>query len=86
VSDNKGVKAITYRAAARRALRKLPPDVRARIADRLGAYAATGAGDVKALTGRDGARLRVGDYRVIFVETETEIEVEAVGHRRDVYR
>jgi mRNA-degrading endonuclease RelE of RelBE toxin-antitoxin system len=29
--------------------------------------------------------LRVGDYRVIFVETATIIDVMALGHRRDVY-
>jgi len=30
--------------------------------------------------------LRVGDWRVIFVETTSTIEVRAVGNRRDIYK
>lgn len=40
---------------------------------------------MKALKGIPGARLQVGDYRIIFVETRTEIGVRAIGHRRDIY-
>ncbi len=54
--------------------------------ERLRRYASTGIGDVKRLVSREGARLRVGDFRVIFVETAEVIEVRAVGDRRDVYR
>jgi mRNA interferase RelE/StbE len=82
----RAVKTISYRGAAKRALRKLPAGDRRRIEEKLRAYARTGAGDVKPLVGRDGVRLRVGDYRVIFVETATIIDVMALGHRRDVYR
>lgn len=53
--------------------------------EKLHRYAATGAGDVKALAGRSGMRLRVGDYRIVFVETSESISVRAVGHRRDIY-
>jgi mRNA interferase RelE/StbE len=48
-------------------------------------YAETGAGDVKTLSGRPGKRLRSGDYRVIFEETETQIRVLAIGPRGDIY-
>jgi mRNA interferase RelE/StbE len=48
-------------------------------------YAKTGAGDVKSLSGREGARLRVGDWRVIFTEDPTTIIVVAVGHRGEIY-
>ncbi|WP_342186144.1 hypothetical protein [Pseudoxanthobacter soli] len=41
---------------------------------------------MKALTGRPGARLRVRDYRVIFVETADTIEVREFGDRREIYR
>jgi len=71
---------------ARRALRKIPPEVRADIEAKIERFAKTGAGNVKRLTGRPGARLRVGDWRVIFVETATTIEVRAVGNRRDTYK
>jgi len=80
------VKTIAYTLAARRQLRKLPPQVRAQIEDRLARYAEFGLGDVKALQGRAGARLRIGDFRVIFVETDDAVEVRAVGDRRDIYR
>jgi DNA-binding XRE family transcriptional regulator len=30
--------------------------------------------------------LRVGDWRVIFVESTTTVEVRAVGNRRDIYK
>jgi hypothetical protein len=31
-------------------------------------------------------RLRVGDYRVRFVETSEEIKISAVKNRKDAYR
>ncbi len=65
--------------------RALPPQVRGSIEDKLARYAETGAGDLKRLAGRPGVRLRVGNYRVIFVETAETIEVRAAGHRRDIY-
>jgi len=42
----------------------------------------------KRLRGRDEYRLRVGDYRILYIidESAKEIEIVAVGHRRDVYR
>ena len=49
-------------------------------------FARTGAGDVKRLKGRAGARLRVRDWRVIFIETTTTVEVRAAGHRREIYK
>ena len=43
--------------------------------------------NVKKLKGREGYRLRVGDYRVIFdlIENNT-IYVSEVGHRRNIYK
>ncbi|MGB8658601.1 MAG: type II toxin-antitoxin system RelE/ParE family toxin [Candidatus Zixiibacteriota bacterium] len=40
------------------------------------------------LTGREGWRIRVGDYRVIYEinDFNKEVVVLHVGHRRDVYR
>jgi mRNA interferase RelE/StbE len=80
------VKTITWTHDARRELRKLPPDVRADIEAKLDRFAKTGAGNVKRLTGQPGTRLRIGDWRVIFVETTTTVEVHAVGNRRDIYK
>jgi len=41
---------------------------------------------VKKMVGEDGARLRIGDYRIIFTESGAAIEIRAVGHRKDIYR
>ena len=40
------------------------------------------------LTGRDGWRIRVGDYRVVYEVDDASscVTVLHVGHRRDVYR
>jgi mRNA interferase RelE/StbE len=80
---------VVFTAAATRQWLKLPPQIRKRIGKRIGtkldAFAATGLGDIKKLKGQDGARLRVGDYRVIFYQESGGIVVVAVGHRRDIY-
>jgi mRNA interferase RelE/StbE len=79
------MKTVSYTTLATRQLRKLPAEIRERIIDKLRRYAESGAGDVKALSGQPGARLRIGDYRVIFVEAVDVISVRAVGHRSDIY-
>jgi mRNA interferase RelE/StbE len=40
------------------------------------------------LTGREGWRIRVGDYRIVYkIDDDTKtVTVMHVGHRRDVYR
>ena len=43
-------------------------------------------GDIKSLVGRDGYRLRVGDYRVLFDITEQEIVVYDIGLRGQIYK
>jgi mRNA interferase RelE/StbE len=77
---------IVYTPPAGKQLLKLPPKVREQIEAKVIRYAETGAGDVKALVGQDGLRLRVGDYRIVFSESKEVILVHAVGNRRDMYR
>jgi mRNA interferase RelE/StbE len=79
------MKAIAYTGVAARQRAKLDAKVRARIDAKLEAFARSAQGDVKRLTGRDGARLRIGDWRVIFYEDDGTIIVAAVGHRREIY-
>ena len=43
------------------------------------------ANNVKALKGSAALRMRVGDYRVVFVEDAAGIVVTRVGPRGDVY-
>ena len=80
------MKKVLYTLAARKAFKALPSQVQAQIEGKLSRYATSGAGDVTAMKGEDGARLRSGDYRVIFREADETIEVVAIGHRRDIYR
>lgn len=79
------MKSVVLTSAANRQWSKLPADARKRIGAKLDAYAASGAGDVRSMKGQDGARLRVGDYRAVFIEDDATITVVAVGHRREVY-
>lgn len=41
----------------------------------------------KKLKGRDGYRIRTGNYRIIYeiFDTELVVDVIAVGHRKDIY-
>lgn len=74
---------------ADKTLSRLPAEVRERLEDALDSLAddPRPAGAVK-LSGREGYRLRVGDYRVLYrVDDERrEVLVTRVGHRREVYR
>lgn len=79
------MKEITFTPAAVRQWLKLSATIRKRIDAKLTSYAANGSGDVKRLKGRAGCRLRVGDWRVIFIEEDATITVVAVGNRRNVY-
>jgi mRNA interferase RelE/StbE len=76
---------ITFTPRATTQWLKLSQDVRRRVNARLQQYAETGHGDTKKLKGRAGARLRVGDWRVIFYEERDTMVVTDVGHRREIY-
>jgi len=43
---------------------------------------------VQKLQGHDGYRIRIGDYRVLYLVNDKAktVEILAVGHRREVYR
>jgi mRNA-degrading endonuclease RelE of RelBE toxin-antitoxin system len=51
-------------------------------------YGDSGEGDVRALNGQWQGyfRIRVGDYRVIFMVAPEEIAIVRVRHRSDVYQ
>lgn len=75
------MKSIVYMPYALKQLEALPEPVQAQIDDALDTYAMSGKGDVKALSGRTGYRLRVGRYRVIFDEDRLTILAFEVGKR-----
>ena len=75
------VKTIILTLSAAKDLDGLPRDAREQVEAGLHQYAMTGQGDVKALQGRSGYRLRIGSYRVIFDEDATTILAIYVGRR-----
>ncbi len=80
---------VELRPAALRALRKLDPNVRPRIAGAIALLAQDPRPPAsRPLTGRPGYRVRIGDYRVIYTVTDDVllIVVVTLGHRRDVDR
>ena len=79
------MKGVLFTSAAARQWRKLTAATRAQIDARLKIFAETGAGDVKALKGTAGMRLRTGDWRVLFTMKGNTITIHAVGHRREIY-
>lgn len=75
------MKTIILTPSAAKDLDLLPQDAREQVAAGLHRYAMTGHGDVKALRGRGGYRLRIGSYRVIFDEDATTILAIYIGRR-----
>lgn len=84
---------MTYKVAilrrAQKELGALPGETYARVRDAIG-----GLGEqprplgCRKLMGRDGWRIRIGDYRVVYEIDDggQVVTVLHVGHRRDVYR
>ena len=75
------VKTIILTLSAAKDLDALPRDAREQVEAGLHRYAMTGQGDVKALQGRNGFRLRIGSYRVIFDEDAATILAVYIGRR-----
>jgi mRNA interferase RelE/StbE len=81
------VKRILWTEAAKADVRSFSKPVAMQILFALHRFAESGAGDVKALQGREELRLRVGDYRLFFVCPDPEtVEVRRVYHRSEAYR
>jgi mRNA interferase RelE/StbE len=75
------MKTIILSAGAARDLDNLPSDARIQVSQGLEHYAISGSGDVKKLSGRNGFRLRIGRYRVLFDEDATTILAIYIGKR-----
>jgi mRNA interferase RelE/StbE len=82
------MKSISYSKAAIRALRRMPRNVADLIRSKIEVYAedpALQANNVKALKGREGIRLRVGDWRVIMDDQGNVLAILAIGPHGSVY-
>lgn len=81
------MKPVTYTRAAIKVLRRLPRNTADLIMAKIEQYAADPASlanNVTALKGRDGIRLRVGDWRVI-MEDGVVLAVLEIGPRGGIY-
>jgi mRNA interferase RelE/StbE len=82
------MRAISYTRQALKALRRMPADTAQRIIAKIEQYAQepeTQANNVTALKGREGLRLRVGDWRVIMNDDGVVLAVLEIGPRGSVY-
>jgi mRNA-degrading endonuclease RelE of RelBE toxin-antitoxin system len=79
---------VIWSPEARADLRSINRETALQILRVIDRYLSTGAGDVKKLRPpRHEFRLRVGDYRVLFLpKDEPTIDVLRVLHRREAYR
>ena len=75
------MKTIIFMPSAAKALDALPAPDRLTVESGLNRYAVHGLGDVKRLQGREGFRLRIGQYRVIFDEDGQTILAIYIGRR-----
>jgi mRNA interferase RelE/StbE len=81
------VKRIVWTGPARTDVRSLSKPTAMHILSALHRFAESGAGDVKALQGKEELRLRIGDYRLFFVCPDADtIEIRRVRHRSEAYR
>jgi mRNA interferase RelE/StbE len=81
--------AITILRRAQKELAQLPMEVYPRVRDAIRDLGQDPRpGGCRKLTARDGWRIAVGDYRVIYEidDAQQVVTVVHVGHRRDVYR
>jgi mRNA interferase RelE/StbE len=75
------MKTIIFTQSAARDLDALPSVARQQVENGLIRYATAGEGDVKRLSGREGYRLRIGRYRVLFDEDQKTILAIYIGTR-----
>lgn len=79
---------IELRPAAVRALRSLDPPIRLRVQGVIALLAKDPRPPAaRALQGRPGLRVRVGDYRILYTVADDVllVVVVTIGHRREVY-
>lgn len=82
------MKPISYTRAALKVLCKMPLDTAERIIGKIEQYAedpASQVNNVTALKGREGFRLRVGDWRVIMNDEGVVLAVLDIGLRGSIY-
>ena len=81
--------AVYLKRSAEKELDRLPVEVHDRIVKRLISLRNNPRPPgTKKLFGREGYRIRVGNYRILYIinEKEKKVEIVSVAHRKEVYR
>jgi mRNA interferase RelE/StbE len=80
---------VALKSSAEKEFFRLQDEISARILPRIKALAIDPRphGSIKLKGGKDAWRIRVGDYRVIYIVDDEmrKVEVTRVAHRREVY-
>ena len=77
---------ILYEKEALKELDKLEPSISRRIIKKIEDMSENPSScDIKKLKGSNDYRLRVGNYRIIFVFDKDLIKIIKVGHRQQIY-
>ena len=77
---------ILYEKEALRELDKLEPSISRRIIKKIDEMSENiSSCDIKKLKASEDYRLRVGDYRIIFIFDENTIKILKIGHRQQIY-
>jgi mRNA interferase RelE/StbE len=82
------MKSIDYSREAIRSLQRMPTNISPLIRSKIEQYAddpASLANNVLKLQNRPGYRLRLGDWRVIFIESARKVEIVAIRPRGGAY-
>lgn len=80
---------IFIKRSAEKELSRLPNEIHDRIVRRLLDLKSNPIPkNVKKLKGRDGYRIRIGDYRLLYLifEHKLKIDIISIAHRKDIYR
>ena len=77
---------IFYEKEALKELDKLEPSISRRIIKKIDEISENlSSCDIKKLKGSNDYRLRVGDYRIIFIFDRDIIKILKIGHRKNIY-
>ena len=78
---------ITFSKKAEKQSNKIPDHIFDHVLTKIQDLAnQTGVLNIRKLTNREGFRLRVGDYRIIYKVEPKQIVIRSIAHRKDAYR
>lgn len=78
---------LTITSHAKKQIRKFPKTLQIILVSRIRKLVREDNASFEKLEGyRNYYKIRVGDYRVVFIKYSKEIEIVLVGHRKEIYK